>query len=57
MVKKVMLQLTPNKLQQKEYPIAHFLIGIPGSGKSTFAKLLSQLGNYQIISTMVQLVV
>jgi predicted kinase len=51
MVKKVMLQLTPNKLQQKEYPIAHFLIGIPGSGKSTFAKLLSQLGNYQIIST------
>ncbi|MGD1910434.1 MAG: hypothetical protein ACFB2X_06150 [Rivularia sp. (in: cyanobacteria)] len=52
-----MLQLTPNKLQQKEYPIGHFLIGIPGSGKSTFAKLLSQLGNYQIISTMVQLVV
>ncbi|MEB3215640.1 MAG: WYL domain-containing protein [Nostocales cyanobacterium 94392] len=51
MVKKVMLQLTPNKLQQKEYPIAHFLIGIPGSGKSTFAKLLSQQGNYQIIST------
>ncbi|MEO1432621.1 MAG: AAA family ATPase, partial [Cyanobacteria bacterium J06633_8] len=51
MVKKVMLQLTPNELQQKEYPIAHFLIGIPGSGKSTFAKLLSQQGNYQIIST------
>ncbi|NJN13255.1 MAG: ATP-binding protein [Richelia sp. RM1_1_1] len=31
--------------------IAHFLIGTPASGKSTFAQLLSQLGNYQIIST------
>lgn len=30
---------------------AHFLIGIPGSGKSTFAKLLSSLGNCEIIST------
>lgn len=31
--------------------IAHVLIGTPGSGKSTFAKLLSNLGNYEIIST------
>ncbi|MBD2694816.1 ATP-binding protein [Anabaena catenula] len=31
--------------------IAHFLIGTPGSGKSTFAKLLSSLGNCEIIST------
>ncbi|MEC4813309.1 MAG: WYL domain-containing protein [Scytonema sp. PMC 1069.18] len=40
------------KLQpQIKHPIAHFLIGIPGSGKSTFAKLLSQQGNCEIIST------
>jgi predicted kinase len=32
-------------------PTAHFLIGIPGSGKSSFAKLLSQQGNSEIIST------
>jgi predicted kinase len=31
--------------------ICHFLIGIPGSGKSTFAANLNQLGNYRIIST------
>ncbi|MBD2501981.1 WYL domain-containing protein [Anabaena azotica] len=31
--------------------IAHFLIGTPGSGKSTFATILSKLGNYEIIST------
>lgn len=32
-------------------PICHFLIGVPGSGKSTFAAKLAQLGNYHIIST------
>ncbi|MEA5620465.1 WYL domain-containing protein [Cronbergia sp. UHCC 0137] len=37
------------KTDSKAY--AHFLIGIPGSGKSTFAKLLSSMGNYEIIST------
>ena len=31
--------------------ICHFLIGPPGSGKSTFATKLSTLGNYSIIST------
>lgn len=31
--------------------LCHFLIGIPASGKSTFAQLLAQTGNYQIIST------
>ncbi len=31
--------------------ICHFLIGIPGSGKSTFAALLAKLGNYRIVST------
>lgn len=31
--------------------VAHFLIGTPGSGKSTFAKLISSLGNCEIIST------
>jgi predicted kinase len=31
--------------------ITHFLIGTPGSGKSTFAKLLSNLENSEIIST------
>ncbi|MBL1198835.1 MAG: WYL domain-containing protein [Nostoc sp. GBBB01] len=31
--------------------LAHFLIGTPGSGKSTFAELISRLGNYEIIST------
>ncbi|MDH6101886.1 WYL domain-containing protein [Chrysosporum ovalisporum ANA283AFssAo] len=31
--------------------VAHFLIGTPGSGKSTFAKLISRLGNCEIIST------
>ncbi|MBE9221757.1 WYL domain-containing protein [Cyanobacterium stanieri LEGE 03274] len=31
--------------------LCHFLIGVPASGKSTFAKLLAQTGNYQIIST------
>ncbi len=41
------------KTQQaaKTDSIAHFLIGTPGSGKSTFAKLLSSLGNCEIIST------
>jgi adenylylsulfate kinase-like enzyme len=47
-----MPQASPKKLQQKaENPILHFLIGVPGSGKSTFAKLISQLGNCEIIST------
>ncbi|MCG6133963.1 MAG: WYL domain-containing protein [Nostoc sp. LLA-1] len=32
-------------------PICHFLIGIPGSGKSTFAAELAKLGNYRIVST------
>ncbi len=31
--------------------LCHFLIGIPASGKSTFAQLLAQTGDYQIIST------
>ncbi|MBD2440574.1 WYL domain-containing protein [Nostoc sp. FACHB-110] len=31
--------------------ICHFLIGIPGSGKSTFAASLAKLGSYCIIST------
>lgn len=31
--------------------ICHFLIGVPGSGKSTFAAELAKLGNYRIIST------
>ncbi|MBW4617751.1 MAG: WYL domain-containing protein [Desmonostoc vinosum HA7617-LM4] len=31
--------------------VAHFLIGTPGSGKSTLAKLISSLGNCEIIST------
>lgn len=31
--------------------ICHFLIGVPGSGKSTFATALCKLGNYVIIST------
>ncbi|MBD2568861.1 WYL domain-containing protein [Anabaena lutea] len=31
--------------------IVHFLIGTPGSGKSTFAKLLSSTGNCEIVST------
>ncbi|MBD2302804.1 WYL domain-containing protein [Nostoc sp. FACHB-190] len=31
--------------------ICHFLIGIPGSGKSTFAAELAKLGNYRIVST------
>ncbi|MCG6137037.1 MAG: WYL domain-containing protein [Nostoc sp. LLA-1] len=37
------------KTDSKTY--AHFLIGTPGSGKSTFAKLLSSLENCEIIST------
>jgi len=37
------------KTDSKAY--AHFLIGTPGSGKSTFAKLLSSTGNCEIIST------
>lgn len=32
-------------------PICHFLIGVPGSGKSTFAVELVKLGNYRIVST------
>ncbi|MBL1208387.1 AAA family ATPase [Geminocystis sp. GBBB08] len=31
--------------------LCHFLIGIPGAGKSTFAQLLAQLYHCQIIST------
>jgi predicted kinase len=31
--------------------ICHFLIGPPGSGKSTFAQQLAALANYQIVST------
>ncbi|MBD2440814.1 WYL domain-containing protein [Nostoc sp. FACHB-110] len=31
--------------------ICHFLIGIPGSGKSTFAAELAKQGNYCIVST------
>ncbi|UKO99161.1 WYL domain-containing protein [Nostoc sp. UHCC 0870] len=31
--------------------ICHFLIGVPGSGKSTFATELAKLGNYRIVST------
>ncbi|MBD2536539.1 WYL domain-containing protein [Nostoc flagelliforme FACHB-838] len=31
--------------------ICHFLIGIPGSGKTTFAVELAKLGNYRIVST------
>ncbi len=31
--------------------ICHFLIGVPGSGKSTFAVELAKLGNYRIVST------
>ncbi|AFY99371.1 WYL domain-containing protein [Calothrix sp. PCC 6303] len=31
--------------------ICHFLIGVPGSGKSTFAAALAKLGNNVIIST------
>lgn len=31
--------------------ICHFLIGVPGSGKSTFATMLATLGNYRIVST------
>ncbi|NET02123.1 MAG: WYL domain-containing protein [Sphaerospermopsis sp. SIO1G1] len=46
----------PRKNQQaantnSQTNIAHFLIGTPGSGKSTFAKLLSKLENCDIIST------
>ncbi|MDB9375525.1 WYL domain-containing protein [Nodularia sphaerocarpa] len=31
--------------------ICHFLIGVPGCGKSTFASQLAQLGNYRVVST------
>ena len=31
--------------------ICHFLIGVPGSGKSTFAANLAKLGNHRVIST------
>lgn len=31
--------------------LCHFLIGVPASGKSTFAQLLAQTGDYKIIST------
>ncbi|TVP63053.1 MAG: WYL domain-containing protein [Nodularia sp. (in: Bacteria)] len=31
--------------------ICHFLIGVPGCGKSTFASQLAKLGNYRIVST------
>lgn len=31
--------------------ICHFLIGCPGSGKSTFAALLAKAGGYKIVST------
>ncbi len=31
-------------------PICHILIGVPGSGKSTFATELAKLGNYRIVS-------
>ncbi|AFZ26264.1 putative kinase [Cylindrospermum stagnale PCC 7417] len=32
-------------------PICHFLIGIPGSGKSSFAAELAKLENYRVVST------
>ncbi|BAZ33844.1 hypothetical protein NIES4074_63580 (plasmid) [Cylindrospermum sp. NIES-4074] len=32
-------------------PICHFLIGIPGSGKSSLAAELAKLGNYRVVST------
>lgn len=32
-------------------PLAHFLIGPPGSGKSSFAQILSQVADCEIIST------
>ena len=32
-------------------PICHMIIGVPGSGKSTFAAKLAKLGNYRIVST------
>jgi dephospho-CoA kinase len=31
--------------------ICHFLIGVPGSGKSTFSAEFAKLGNYRIVST------
>lgn len=31
--------------------ICHILIGVPGSGKSTFSAQLAKLGNYRVIST------
>ncbi len=31
--------------------ICHFLIGVPGSGKTTFAAALAKQGNYRLVST------
>ena len=31
--------------------LCHFLIGVPGAGKSTFAQQFAQLDDYQVIST------
>ena len=37
--------------QKTRKPIIHFLVGLPASGKSTFAQLIAQAENCEIIST------
>lgn len=37
--------------QKTKKPIIHFLVGLPGSGKSTFAQLIAQAENCEIVST------
>ncbi|MDJ0698110.1 WYL domain-containing protein [Mastigocoleus sp. MO_188.B34] len=37
--------------QKTKKPIIHFLVGLPASGKSTFAQLIAQAENCEIIST------